>query len=138
MSIPTQMSLAGFIVSISDLQRTTSGSDRVRLRVGVEQWRHEADSTFTKLDPTYHDVVAYDTAASVIQKRVRPGDFFVAGGYIHEYEIDQRGGSLIKEEFVARRIGHNANQTTYVVQRHPQHVPTSRQAAAQHHPAVGM
>ena len=35
MSIPTQMSLAGFIVSISDLQRTTGGSDRVRLRVGV-------------------------------------------------------------------------------------------------------
>ena len=138
MSIPTQMSLAGFIVSISDLERTTGGSDRVRLRVGVEQWRHEADSTFTKLDPTYHDVVAYDTAASVIQKRFRPGDFFVASGYIHEYEIDQRGGSLIREEFVARRIGHNANQTTYVVQRHPQHVPTSRQAAAQHQPAVGM
>ena len=138
MSIPTQMSLAGFIVSISDLERTTSGSDRVRLRVGVEQWRHEADGAFTKLDPTYHDVVAYDTAASVIQKRFRPGDFFVASGYIHEYEIDQRGGSLIREEFVARKIGHNANQTTYIVQRHPQHDPTSRQAAAQHQPAVGM
>ncbi|QBX57317.1 single-stranded DNA-binding protein [Nocardioides seonyuensis] len=138
MSIPTQMSLAGFIVSISDLQRTTGGGDRIRLRVGVEQWRHEADDTFTKLDPTYHDVVAYDTAASVIGQRFRPGDFFVASGYIHEYEIDQRGGSLIKEEFVARKIGHNANQTTYVVQRRPPHAPASAQRAVQHQPALGM
>jgi len=138
MSIPTQMSLAGFIVSISDLHTTGSGSPQVRARVGVEQWRHEANDTFTKLDPTYHDMVAYDHAASILSSRFRPGDFFVASGYIHEYEIDQRGGSLIKEEFVARRIGHNANQTPYVVQRRQPHAPASSQAAAQHQPAVGM
>ncbi len=134
MSIPTQMSLAGFIVSISDLHTTGSGSPQVRARVGVEQWRHEASAIFTPLDPTYHDVVAYDHAASVLSTRFRPGDFFIASGYIHEYELDQPGGSLIKEEFVARKIGHNANHTAYVVQRRPPHrakvsVATHQQSA---------
>ena len=137
MSIPTQMSLAGFIVSISELHTTGSGSPQVRARVGVEQWRHEANDTFTQLSPTYHDVVAYDHAASILSTRFRPGDFFIASGYIHEYEIDQPGGSLIKEEFVARRIGHNANHTPYVVQRRPPH-RTHIAAATQQQSAVGM
>ena len=137
MSMPTQMSLAGFIVSISDLHTTGSGSPQVRARVGVEQWRHEATDTFIKLDPTYHDVVAYDHAASILSKRFKPGDFFIASGYIHEYEIDQPGGSLIKEEFVARKIGHNANHTPYVVQRLPLRSSTVRTAVHQQ-PAVGM
>ena len=138
MSIPTQMSLAGFIVSISDLHTTGSGSPHVRARVGVEQWRHEATDTLIKLDPTYHDVVAYDHAASVLSTRFRPGDFFIASGYIHEYEIDQPGGSLIKEEFVARKIGHNANHTPYVVQRRPPHRPPAARTAVHQQPAVGM
>ena len=137
MSIPTQMSLAGFIVSISDLHTTGSGSPHVRARVGVEQRRHEADGTFTKLDPTYHDVVAYDHAANILSKRFRPGDFFIASGYVHEYEIDQPGGTLIKEEFVARKIGHNANHTPYLVQRRPPH-RTHAPAATHQQSSVGM
>ncbi len=94
---------------------------------------------YTRHDPTHHDVVAYDHAATVLSTRFRPGDFFVASGYIHEYEIDQPGGSLIKEEFVARKIGHNANHTPYFVQRRraQQATPTQR-SAVQHQPAVGM
>jgi hypothetical protein len=30
--------------------------------------------------------------------------------------VDGREGSVIKEEFVARKIGHNVNKTDYVVQ----------------------
>lgn len=137
MSIPTQMSLAGFIVSISDLHTTGSGSPQVRARVGVEPWRPEASDIFTPLDPTYHDVVAYDHAASALSTRFRPGDFFIASGYIHEYELDQPGGSLIKEEFVARKIGHSANHTAYVVQRRQPH-RTNGAAATLRHDAVGM
>jgi single-strand DNA-binding protein len=128
MSIATQMSLVGFVVSPPELRFTSAGKEHVRVRVGVEQWRHEADGTFTKLDPTYHDMVAFESTARETYARFRPGDSFVASGYVHEYEIDQQGGSVITEEFVARKIGHNANRTNYTVQRRlhtpPEAAPT--------------
>jgi single-strand DNA-binding protein len=117
MSIPTQMSLAGFIASEPDLRFTTAGAEHVRLRVGVEQWRKEVDGSFTKLDPTFHDMVAFESTARETYARFRKGDSFVASGYVHEYEVERDGSSVIKEEFVARKIGHNANKTAYEVQR---------------------
>ncbi len=41
MTMPTQLSLSGFIVNDPDLRFTASGKEHVRVRVGVEQWRHE-------------------------------------------------------------------------------------------------
>lgn len=117
MSIPTQMSLVGFVASAPELHFTKQGAECCRLRVGVEQWRKEVDGSFTKLDPTFHDMVAFESTARETYARFRKGDSFVASGYIHEYEVDGREGSVIKEEFVARKIGHNANKTDYVVQR---------------------
>jgi single-stranded DNA-binding protein len=119
MSIPTQMSLVGFVASSPELHFTTKGAECCRLRVGVgvEQWRKEVDGSFTKLDPTFHDMVVFESTARETYARFRPGDFFVASGYVHEYPIDNRDGTVIKEEFVARKIGHNANKTNYVVQR---------------------
>ena len=55
MSIPTQMSLVGFIASAPELLFTKAGAECCRMRVGVEQWRKEVDGSFTKLDPTFHD-----------------------------------------------------------------------------------
>ena len=117
MSIPTQMSLVGFIASAPELHFTKTGAECCRMRVGVEQWRREANGDFTKLDPTFHDMVAFESTARETYARFRKGDSFVASGYVHEYEVDGREGSVIKEEFVARKIGHNANKTDYVVQR---------------------
>ncbi|WP_107706199.1 single-stranded DNA-binding protein [Nocardioides allogilvus] len=57
MSIPTQMSLVGFVASAPELHFTKKGDECCRLRVGVEQWRKEIDGDFTKLDPTFHDMV---------------------------------------------------------------------------------
>ncbi|MEO8107372.1 MAG: single-stranded DNA-binding protein, partial [Actinomycetes bacterium] len=82
MSIPTQMSLVGFIVSPPELHFTSAGKEHVRVRVGVEQWRHEADGSFNKLDPTYHDMVAFESTAREAYARFRPGDYFVASGYV--------------------------------------------------------
>ena len=118
MSIPTHMSLVGFIASDPDLHFTSTGSEYLRLRVGIEQWRREVDGTFTKLDPTFHDMVAFESTARETHARFRKGDSFVASGYVHEYEVDRDGTSVVKEEFVARKIGHNANKTAYEVQRH--------------------
>ena len=117
MSVPTQLSLVGFIASAPDLHFSKAGDECCRVRVGVEQWRKEVDGTFTKLDPTFHDMVTFESTARETYARFRRGDSFVASGYIHEYEVDRQGGSVIKEEFVARKIGHNANKTAYEVQR---------------------
>ena len=83
-------------------------------------------------------MVAFESTARETYARFRKGDSFVASGYVHEFEVDGRQGGVIKEEFVARKIGHNANQTTYIVQRRPQHAPASAQRAVQHQPVVGM
>jgi single-strand DNA-binding protein len=117
MSIPSQMSLVGFVASAPELHFTKKGDECCRLRVGVEQWRKEVDGTFTKLDPTFHDMVAFESTARETYARFRKGDSFVASGYVHEYEVERDGSSVIKEEFVARKIGHNANKTAYEVQR---------------------
>ena len=118
MSIPTQMSLVGFVATAPELHFTKDGAECCRLRVGVEQWRKEVDGDFMKLDPTFHDMVAFESTARETYARFRKGDSFVASGYVHEYEIERPGErSVIKEEFVARKIGHNANKTAYEVQR---------------------
>ncbi|WP_310964136.1 single-stranded DNA-binding protein [Nocardioides terrisoli] len=118
MSIPTQMSLVGFVASAPELHFTKDGAECCRLRVGVEQWRREVDGDFTKLDPTFHDMVAFESTARETYARFRKGDSFVASGYVHEYEVEHPGeASVIKEEFVARKIGHNVNNTAYEVQR---------------------
>src|SRR3954467_7486064 len=137
MSIPTQMSLVGFVASAPELHFTKQGAECCRLRVGVEQWRKEVNGDFTKLDPAFHDMVAFESTARETYARFRPGDSFVASGYVHEYEVDNRGGSLIKEEFVARKIGHNANKTNYVVQRGRHAAPEPRLASVPP-PAVGL
>lgn len=117
MSIPTQLSLVGFIASSPELHLTKGGAECCRLRVGVEQWRKEVDGEFTRLDPTFHDMVAFESTARETYARFRKGDSFVASGYVHEYEVDGRESGVIKEEFVARKIGHNVNKTAYEVQR---------------------
>ena len=130
MSIPTQMSLVGFVASSPELHFTDEGAECCRLRVGVEQWRKEVDGSFTKLDPTFHDMVAFENAAREIYARFRLGDSFVASGHVHEYPVDNRDGTVIKEEFVARKIGHNANKTPYVVQREHRIAPEPAFASA--------
>jgi single-stranded DNA-binding protein len=139
MSIPTQMSLVGFVASSPELHFTKEGAECSRLRVGVEQWRREVDGSFTRLDPTFHDMVAFESTAREIYARFRKGDSFVASGYVHEYGVDGREGSVVKEEFVARKIGHNVNKTAYEVQR--RHLspaePTPQPSPKPPTPAVG-
>ena len=117
MSIPTQMSLVGFIASAPELHFTAAGKEHVRVRVGIEHWRKEADGSFTELDRTFHDMVAFESTARETYARCHSGDSFVASGHVHEYEVENQDRSVIKEEFVARKIGHSANRTSYVVER---------------------
>lgn len=142
MPMKTHMSLSGFIATDPELRFTKDGTEYVRVRVGIEQWRKEVDGAFTKLDPTFHDMVAWEATAREIHARFRPGDSFIAAGHVHEYE-DTKVPGLIKEQFVARKIGHNATRTTYEVQRpepapvDPEAVMTASSAPASAAPAVG-
>jgi single-stranded DNA-binding protein len=138
MSIPTRMSLAGFIATEPDLHFTEQRKEYCRVGVGVERWRHEANGKRTKLDPTFHDMVAFEATAREIYARFRPGDSFIAAGYVHEYEVERPTGSVVKEEFVARKIGHDAARTSYDVVRPIAAVPPERPAVEAPSDAVGL
>jgi single-strand DNA-binding protein len=123
MTIPTQMSLHGFIATAPQLNFTGSGAARFYARVGVEHYRKETDGSFTKLDSTFHDLVAYAKTAERAYARFKVGDNFVAAGYVNEYELDRNGKAQAREEFVVRRIGHDLARTRYEVDRTPSHQP---------------
>lgn len=119
MTIPTQMSLHGFIATTPQLHNPSTTGARFYARVGVEHYRREADNTFTKLDSTFHDLVAYGKTADRAHARFRVGDNFLASGYVTQYEVERHGDVVTREEFVARRIGHDLARTTYDVERAP-------------------
>ena len=138
MPIPTKMSLSGFIATIPELHHTSAGTPRFYVRIGCEHHRKEVNGSFTKLDSTFHDLVAFDQTALKAYERLRKGDSFVASGYIHEYEVDRDGASVVREEFVARRIGHDLARTTYDVRRRDLRPPETSLAVDSQAPAVGM
>lgn len=117
MSIPTQLSLHGYIATAPDLSKTRDGSPRFRARIGVAQFRKEPDGTFTKLDAVYCGLVAFGTTAQRAFERFQVGDSFVASGYVNEFEVDRDGRPVMRQEFVARRIGHDLSRTRYEVVR---------------------
>lgn len=117
MSIPTQMSLSGFIATEPQVTHTANGTARFYARIGVEHARRETDGTFTPIEPSFHDLVIFGASAERANARFRRGDNFVASGYIHEYEVERNGNPVPREEFVARRIGHDTARTRYNVER---------------------
>jgi len=123
MTIPIQMSLHGFIATAPQLNFTGNGAARFYVRVGVEHYRKETDGSFTKMESTFHDLVAYAKTAERAYARFKVGDNFVASGYINEYELDRNGQAEAREEFVARRIGHDLARTNYEVDRTPARQP---------------
>ena len=143
MTIPTQMSLPGFIATAPQLNFAGNGVARFYARVGVEHFRKETDGSFTRLDPTFHDMVMFKATAERAYARFRVGDQFVASGYVNEYELDKNGQVEAREEFVARRIGHDTARTRYDVDRSPtrQRDPQGRAltaVTADQAPAVGL
>lgn len=137
MTIPTQMSLHGFVATAPQLNFTGNGVARFYARIGVEHFRKEVDGAFTKLEPTFHDLVMFKATAERAYARFKVGDNFVASGYINEYELDKNGQVEAREEFVARRIGHDTARTRYDVDRSPtrQPDPPSDQVTAGKEPA---
>lgn len=117
MAIHTQQSVSGFIASDPQLTYTAKGDARFYARIGQEHYRREADGSFTELEPTFHDLVAYRATAERAYERLQKGDSFVAEGYAHAFDHERDGQTVESEEFVAKKIGHNLARTTYEVDR---------------------
>ena len=62
-------------------------------------------------------MVIFRKTAENAKELFAPGDHFIAQGYVREY-TDQHGNE--REEFVAKKIGHDPMWTPYTVDREPQ------------------
>jgi single-strand DNA-binding protein len=141
MTIPTQMSLHGFIATDPELTFIGRGVARFHARAGIEQWRREPSGDLTRLDPVFCDLVLFGRRAERAHDRFREGDQFVASGCINQYDRQRDGHTVLCEEFVARRMGHDSFRTRYTVDReHPNPPPTppSPTATVVPEPAVGI
>lgn len=117
MAIRTQQSLSGFIVSDPELDTTSKGDARFHARIGQEHFQRNEDGSFTQLESTFHDLVQYRKAAERTFERFQKGDNFVAEGYVREYDHEIDGQTQHGEEFVAKKIGHDAARHNYTVNR---------------------
>ncbi|MBW1640185.1 single-stranded DNA-binding protein [Microbacterium resistens] len=131
MALRTQESFSGFIASDPQLSYTARGEARFYARVGQEHYRKEPDGTFTELDPTFHDLVAYRATAERAHERFAKGDSFVAEGYTHPYEYERDGETVQGEEFVAKKVGHDLARTSYEVTRARSQRPVEQDAPMQ-------
>lgn len=116
MTFHTQQSLSGFIASEPQQSVTENGDTRFYVRVGQPHFRRE-EKGFTPLEPSFHDLVAYRATAERALTRFAKGDSFVAEGYVRSFQVERDGEVVEREEFVAKKIGHDLARTDYEVDR---------------------
>lgn len=130
MTIETDKSFVGFVASDPQLSYTGKGDARLYMKVGKRHHRKEPNGSYTKLEPTYHNLVAFREAAEHGSEMLRRGDRFLASGYVREYTYQDANGQNVEgEEFVARAFGHNMGSTRYEVDRTPRRAPVEQEAA---------
>ena len=117
MTIPTQMSLHGFIATDPDLHFSENGVARFSARVVSGCGGSAGTQTARPPNSTFHDLVLFRKTAERAYEAFRKGDTFVATGHLNENPYERHGQRIVHEEFVARHIGHDLLLTTYVVQR---------------------
>ena len=130
MTLHTQQSLSGFIASDPQQSFTENGDTRFYARIGQPHFRHEDSGDFRALEPTFHDLVAYRATADRALTRFAKGDSFVAEGYVRTFQVERDGGVVQREEFVAKKIGHDLARTNYQVNRAHRSSSGSEQDAA--------
>ena len=117
MALHTQQSLSGFIASEPQQSITENGDTRFYVRIGQPHFRREDDGSFSELEPSFHDLVTYRATADRAFARFAKGDSFVAEGYVRTFEVERDGAIIEREEFVAKKIGHDLARTNYDVDR---------------------
>ena len=128
MTIPTQTSLAGFIAStLTAPLHPQPASARFYARVGVEHARKEPDGHVHGARPHLPRPRDLPSQRRTCLRPIPQRRLIRRGGYIHDYQVDHNGETVEREEFVARRIGHDTTRTRYDVQRRQ---PDLREPAA--------
>ena len=117
MALHTQQSMSGFIATDPQQSVTEHGDTRFYVRVGQPHFRREDDGGFTELEPSFHDLVAYRATAERALTRFAKGDSFVAEGNVRTFQVERDGEAIQREEFVAKKIGHDLARTHYQVDR---------------------
>ncbi|MFI8528154.1 single-stranded DNA-binding protein [Promicromonospora sukumoe] len=116
MTIPIRQSLEGVFLTGLRPGTTRTGVPVLRARVRAQQWQREGE-TFTPGEPVTCDLVVFHGSTQKTRTRFRPGDAFIASGHVNTYDVTRDGKTVQREEFVARRLGHDAARTRYKVTR---------------------
>ena len=133
MALHTQQSLSGFIASDPQQSVTENGDTRFYARIGQPHFLREHSGNFAALEPTFHDLVAYRATADRALNRFVKGDSFVAEGYVRTFQVERDGETVQREEFVAKKIGHDLARTNYQVDRtHRTGADTARDTEVEH------
>lgn len=132
--IQTQQAVAGFVASDPQLSYTEKGDARLYFKLGIEHYRREDDQSFTKLETTFHDLVAFKATAEQGHARLAKGDSIIANGRVRDYAYERDGQRFAGEEFIATRLGHDLARTRYDVDRTPRQNAASQESIA--HDAV--
>ncbi|WP_022888093.1 single-stranded DNA-binding protein [Agromyces italicus] len=136
MALHTQQSISGFIATEPQTSMTERGETRFYARIGQPRFRREDDGTFTELAPTFHDLVAYRATADRAMTRFAKGDSFVAEGYVRTFQVERDGEITDREEFVAKKLGHDLARTEYDVDRSRRHTAAIQTDATANGPDV--
>lgn len=129
MTIRTKESLSGFIASDPQLTFTSAGDARFYARVRQEHFQRQDDGSFTQLDSTFTDLVMFRKSAERAHAQFQKGDGFIAEGETRAYTQNVNGQDVERDQFIASRVGHDNNITTYEVDRsRPERDTTTRDA----------
>lgn len=140
MTIPTRMSLHGFIATAPEFN-VENGQRQFFARIGVEHYKQVGPTDWERLEPTFHNLVVYGKTAEHAYARFKVGDSFVAAGHINQYEVIHDGRTRMREEFEANRIGHDVARSRYTVDRRPAlqpEAPPAELSVVGPGPAVGL
>lgn len=116
MTILIRQSLEGMFLTGLRPGTTRTGVPVLRARVRTQQWQRKG-KTFTPGEAVTCDLVVFHESTQRARTRFRPGDAFIASGRINTYDVTRDGKTMQREEFVARRLGHDAARTRYKVTR---------------------
>lgn len=119
MSINTKPSVTGFIATDPKRSETREGKTKFFARFGQPHAQRNEDGTFTQLDPTFSNLVAYGETAEWALENLRKGDSFLAQVNKRDYSFERDGKQVEGEEFIANKISHDSTRHDYVVDRTP-------------------
>ncbi|WP_146605295.1 single-stranded DNA-binding protein [Jiangella anatolica] len=132
MAIKVSQSINCFVASDPRLT-FHDGKARLYARIGINHAEPKEGGGWNDLEPTFHDLVMFGKSAERSYEMLRKGDNVIAQGSVQTRPtVDDDGQEEEVEQFVAKRIGHDINLTTYAVQRKRSagQEPASREAPA--------